>query len=73
MMKRLLFFLLTLLPLWVQAQTSIHEEVLKNAAEYIVGQGWAETVKEADREALANLMSKISVQESKIGRAVQQE
>ena len=62
MMKRLLFFLLTLLPLWVQAQTSIHEEVLKNAAEYIVGQGWAETVKEADREALANLMSKISVQ-----------
>lgn len=62
MMKRLLFFLLMLSPLWVQAQTSIQEEVLKNAAEYICGQGYAETVKEADRDALANLMSKISVQ-----------
>ena len=51
MKKRLLYFLLMLSPLWVQAQTSIHDEVLKNAAEYICGQGYAETVKEADKEA----------------------
>ncbi len=62
-MKRLSFLLLMFAPLWAQAQTALDKvEDIKNAADYIWGQGYAATVKEADREALADLMSKISVQ-----------
>jgi hypothetical protein len=49
-------------PLWALAQGSDQIENIKNAADYIWGQGYGATVKEADQEALANLMSKISVQ-----------
>lgn len=62
MMKRLLFFLLIFSPLWVMAQTAGQSEDIKNSADYIWGQGYGATVKEADKEALADLMSKISVQ-----------
>jgi len=62
MKKRLLFFLLIFSPLWALAQTVSQGEEIINSADYIWGQGYAETVKEADKEALANLMSKISVQ-----------
>ena len=62
MMKRLLFYLLMFSPLWAVAQTAGKIEDIKNAADYIWGQGYAATVKEADKEALADLMSKISVQ-----------
>ena len=62
MIKRLLFFLLILSPLWAAAQSADKIEDIKNTNEYIWGQGYAATVKEADREALADLMSKISVQ-----------
>ena len=62
MIKRLLFFLLIFSPLWVMAQTAGQSEDIKNSADYIWGQGYGATVKEADKEALADLMSKISVQ-----------
>ena len=60
-MKRLLFILLTFLPLWAMAQTDKASDIM-NTADYIWGQGYGATMKEADKEALANLMSKISVQ-----------
>ena len=61
-MKRLLFFLLMFSPLWALAQTSeTQADIINNAADYIWGQGYGATVKDADQGALANLMSKISV------------
>ena len=62
MMKRLFIFLISFLPLIAVAQTADKAENIKNAADYLWGQGYGATVKEADREALADLMSKISVQ-----------
>ena len=62
MMKRLFIFLISFLPLVAMAQTANKAEDIKNAADYLWGQGYGATVKEADREALADLMSKISVQ-----------
>ena len=62
MMKRLFIFLISFLPLVAVAQTADNAEDIKNAADYLWGQGYGATVKEADREALADLMSKISVQ-----------
>ena len=62
MMKRLFIFLISFLPLVAVAQTADKVEDIKNAADYLWGQGYGATVKEADREALADLMSKISVQ-----------
>ncbi len=62
MMKRLLLLLTMFAPLWALAQGSDHIDNIKNAADYIWGQGYGTTVKEADQEALADLMSKISVQ-----------
>ena len=60
---RRVFFLLMFVPLWTLAQTTAERvDVIKNAADYLWGQGYGATVKEADREALADLMSKISVQ-----------
>jgi hypothetical protein len=61
-MKRIIFCLLTFLPLWALAQTADQAEEIKADPEYLWGQGYGETEKEADREALADLMSKISVQ-----------
>ena len=62
MMKRLLLFLLIFSPVWAMAQTTDRADDSMNSADYIWGQGYAPTVKEADNLALANLMSKISVQ-----------
>ena len=62
MMKRLLLFLLIFSPVWAMAQTTDRADDIMNSADYIWGQGYAPTVKEADNLALANLMSKISVQ-----------
>lgn len=62
MMKRLFIFLISFFPLMAVAQTADKAEDIKNAADYLWGQGYGATVKEADREALADLMSKISVQ-----------
>ena len=49
-------------PLLGLAQEKEHIENIKNAVDYIWGQGYGATVAEADKEALANLMSKITVQ-----------
>ena len=62
MMKRLFIFLISFLPLVAMGQTANKAEDIKNTADYLWGQGYGATVKEADREALADLMSKISVQ-----------
>ena len=62
MMRKLLLLLLIFLPYWALAQTEDKAEGIKNSADYIWGQGYGSTVSEADKEALANLMSKISVQ-----------
>ena len=62
MMKRLFIFLISFLPLVAMGQNANKAEEIKNAADYLWGQGYGATVKEADREALADLMSKISVQ-----------
>ena len=62
MMKRLFIFLISFFPLMAVAQTADKAEDIKNAADYLWGQGYGATVKEADREALADLMSKIYVQ-----------
>ena len=61
-MKRLLFILLMFSPLWALAQTGSKADDIMNTADFIWGQGYGATMKEADKEALANLMSKISVQ-----------
>ena len=61
-MKRLLFILLMFSPLWALAQTNSKADDIMNTADYIWGQGYGATMQEADKEALANLMSKISVQ-----------
>ena len=61
-MKRLLFILLMFSPLWALAQTNSKADDIMNTADFIWGQGYGTTMKEADKEALANLMSKISVQ-----------
>jgi hypothetical protein len=62
MLRKYLLSLLLFSPLWVLAQTAGQSENIKNSADYIWGQGYGATVKEADRQALADLMSKISVQ-----------
>ena len=62
MMKRLFIFLISFFPLMAVAQTADKAEDIKNAADYLWGQGYGATVKEADREALADLMSSVWVQ-----------
>ena len=60
-MRNVICYMLLMMPLWTLAQTVGHAEDFKNNADYIWGQGYGATVKDADQEALANLMSKISV------------
>ena len=60
-MRNVICYMLLMMPLWTLAQTAGHAEDFKNNADYIWGQGYGATVKDADQEALANLMSKISV------------
>jgi len=62
MIKKLFFLLLLLVPLMTVAQSAKDAEAIKSDPAYLWGQGYGSTVKEADREALADLMSKISVQ-----------
>lgn len=62
-MKKLLSCLLFLLPLGLYAQKAADRaEAIKSDPDYLWGQGYGETVPAADKEALADLMSKISVQ-----------
>ena len=61
-MKKLLACVLLWLPLWALAQSNDQAEAIKADPNYLWGQGFGETVKEADQGALSDLMSKISVQ-----------
>lgn len=61
-MKKLLFSVLLMVPLLTWAQGAQQAETIKADPNYLWGQGYGATVKEADQNALADLMSKISVQ-----------
>ena len=62
-MRKLLGLLFALLPLLCLAQTEAEKkaEELKTNTDYICGEGWAETYNSADQAALADLISKISI------------
>ena len=61
-MKKLITCLLLMVPLWVAAQADKLAEQIKANPEYLWGQGFGASVREADQAALSDLMSKISVQ-----------
>ena len=61
-MKKLLTCLLVLVPLWAAAQADKLAEQVKANPNYLWGQGFGVSVREADQAALSDLMSKISVQ-----------
>lgn len=60
MTKRLFVFLTTLFIL-IPAFSQSWDEVRRNSQTYLFGEGWGATVEEADQQALAALISKISV------------
>lgn len=62
-MRKLLGWLFALLPLICLAQTDVEKkaEELKTNTDYICGEGWADTYSSADQAALADLISKISI------------
>ena len=62
-MRKLLGLLFLLLPLASLAQTDVEKkaEELKTNTDYICGEGWASTYNSADQAALADLISKISI------------
>ena len=65
-MKKWIIIVACLLPMWAMAQ-DVTEEVNRIKADhntYLYGEGYGETEANADKEAMANLMSKISVQVS---------
>ena len=61
-MRKLICCILLTLPLWVMAQGGGQADAVKADPNYLWGEGHGATVKEADNNALADLMSKISVQ-----------
>ena len=56
-MRNVICYMLLMMPLWTLAQTAGHAEDFKNNADYIWGQGYGATVKDADQEALANTVT----------------
>ena len=62
MHKTIWMILMLLLPLTSLAQTAEERaEQMKANAEYICGEGWGDTYNSADQAALADLISKISL------------
>lgn len=63
MHKTIWMILMLLLPLTSLAQTAEEraEQMMKANAEYICGEGWGDTYNSADQAALADLISKISL------------
>jgi len=62
-MKKLLSCLLLFIPFWVQAQNMEEQaNAIKANPDYLWGEGYGDTEQTADKDAMANLMSKISVQ-----------
>lgn len=63
-MRKILWMLFALLPLATMAQTTGAEQkaqTIKADEEFICGEGWGDTYNSADQAALADLISKISV------------
>ena len=63
-MRKILWMLFALLPLAAMAQTTGAEQkaqTIKADEEFICGEGWGDTYNSADQAALADLISKISV------------
>lgn len=60
-MKRILGTLLLLLPCCFPCFAQTWEEVQADTQTYLFGEGWGETIDEADQQALAALVSKITV------------
>lgn len=61
-MKKILLCLLLCCPLWAFSQANQQVETIKADPNYLYGEGFGETEAAADQAAMANLMSKISVQ-----------
>ena len=62
-LKKLLIVILAMIPLMVCAQSAKQRaEAIKEDPQYLWGEGYGDKETDADHEALANLMSKISVQ-----------
>ena len=61
-MRKVICCMLLMVPLWVMAQGGGQADAVKADPNYLWGEGHGATVKEADNNALADLMSKISVQ-----------
>ena len=58
---RKLFILLTLLSICSFSSAQTWDEVKNSPQHYLTGEGWGETIDEADQQALASLISKLSV------------
>ena len=65
-MKKWILFMACLLPVGAMAQDEMEEvnRIKDDRNTYLYGEGYGETEANADKEAMANLMSKISVQVS---------
>ena len=59
-MKKL-FIILTLLTICLSASAQSWDEVKRAPQNYLTGEGWGDTIDEADQQALASLISKLSV------------
>jgi len=59
-MRKLFFILAILSATAIQAQNQTWERVRNDTGNYISGEGWGDTLEEADQQALASLVSKIS-------------
>ena len=60
-MKRIIGTVLLLLPYFLPCVAQTWEEVQADSQTYLYGEGRGETIDEADQQALASLISKISV------------
>jgi hypothetical protein len=59
-MKRIVLLFLSIL-FFLPSFSQSREDIQQNTAVYLSGEGWGATVEEADQQALADLISKISV------------
>ena len=60
-MKKLFASILTLTLLYFNAYSQSWDSIKNDTQTYITGEGWGETIDEADQQALASLISKLSV------------
>ncbi len=60
-MKKILYIAMLLLSCAAYAQSQVSWSEIRTSSEYCYGEGYGTSVAEADQNALANLLSKISV------------